>query len=249
MSGAIAVVQARMGSTRLPGKVLRDLCGVTVLGHVIQRLAACPELDGVIVATTDQPSDDAIVREARRHGAGVTRGSESDVLARYFQAAGEHDADPVVRVTSDCPLIDPVVLQQMLKRYRQVRDAKQGIDYLSNTIERTFPRGLDAEIVARSALERAHREARAPHQREHVTPYIWEHPDEFVIEHFRSCVDHSNYRWTLDTEDDWKLLEVIFGSLGRDGRKFDTEDVLRLFAVRPELALINAHVEQKKVRP
>lgn len=248
LSGAVAIVQARMGSTRLPGKVMRELCGVTILGHVIQRVARCPRVGKVVVATTESERDSIIVAEAARHGAGVTRGSEEDVLARYYQAATEHHADPIVRVTSDCPLFDPDLLTSMLEAYGRESAQPEGVDYLSNTVRRTFPRGLDAEIIAFGALERAHREAIAPFEREHVTPYIWQHPGLFRVRHFLGDEDLSSHRWTLDTEDDWKLIRAVFEHLCvRDGA-FTTREVLALLAARPELTALNAHVRQKEAK-
>jgi spore coat polysaccharide biosynthesis protein SpsF len=200
-----------------------------------------------VVATTEAAADDAVVQDALRHGAKVTRGSADDVLARYFFAATEHGADPVVRVTADCPLFDPDVLDGMLQRWRRVRAGGRRLDYLSNTVARSFPRGLDAEIFTYAALEKAHRGATLPHQREHVTPYLWENPQDFAIEQFTSAQDMSRFRLTLDTPEDWQLIESIFEQLGSGGRRFGTGDVLALMQAQPELAAINAHVEQKKV--
>src|SRR6266404_6339190 len=202
-----------MGSSRLPGKVLRNLGNQTVLGHVIERAHRVSGVDEVIVATTIDPSDDAIESESLRHGATIARGSESDVLDRYFQAATGAKSDVVVRITSDCPLLDPDVVSAMLANF--LRDLKSGSppDYMSNGLRRTFPRGLDAEIIRVQALEQAHRDARRPYEREHVTPYIYEHPDKFRIQSYEGGVDLSNYRWTLDTELDFLMLTKIFEGL------------------------------------
>jgi spore coat polysaccharide biosynthesis protein SpsF len=243
---AVAIIQARMGSTRLPGKVMRELCGQTVLGHVIRRVARCPRVNKVVVATTTAEADSVIIAEAARHGARVSRGSEDDVLARYYQAATEHSADPVIRVTADCPLFDPDLLASMIDAFQQATTEKGGPDYLSNTVKRTFPRGLDAEIIAFSALERAHREAAAAFQREHVTPYIWQHPELFEIRHFLGREDISSHRWTLDTEDDWKLIHAIYERLQLPDGHFTTRQVLDLLSANPRLMRLNAHVQQKE---
>jgi spore coat polysaccharide biosynthesis protein SpsF len=238
----VVIIQARMGSTRLPGKVLKALAGRSVLSHVIERVKAAPSVDAVVIATTTAPADEAIVAEAERCGAAAFRGSEDDVLSRYQGAARQAGADVVVRVTSDCPLLDAQVLEAMIARFKAERP-----DYLSNTQTRTYPRGLDVEIFTMAALDRAHREADKPHQREHVTPYLYQHPELFELAGFAHDTDHSNHRWTLDTDEDYALIEAIFDGLVATGEPVTTEAVLAFLAERPELVAINAHVEQKKV--
>jgi spore coat polysaccharide biosynthesis protein SpsF len=245
----VAVIQARMGSSRLPGKVMRELGGKPVLAHVIERVRACNLIDEVVVATTTANADDVIAAESQRMGAKVFRGSENDVLQRYADAARQARADVVVRVTSDCPLIDPTVLSEMLSHFLSEAAEGRGPDYLSNTVDRTFPRGLDAEIFRFAALERASVEATEPHQREHVTPYIWEHPQRFAIEQYKGEDDHSDLRWTLDTEADWRFLTAVFALLRDSGSDVTTATVLQLLDRHPELKSINVQVEQKQVRP
>lgn len=241
----VAIIQARTGSTRLPGKVLRRLCGVSVLGQVIRRVKACRMIGDVVVATTVLPSDDAIEAEAKAFHCEVFRGSEQDVLSRYFEAATAAKADVVVRVTSDCPLLDSTVLCQMLEVF--VRECSEnGVDYLSNTFgKRTFPRGLDVEVFTSAALARAHREATASWDREHVTPYIYNHPQTFVLKNFQCASDLSEYRWTLDTQADWQLIRAIYEGLGVTG-SFSTADILKFLQDRPDLVALNAHVAQKE---
>jgi spore coat polysaccharide biosynthesis protein SpsF len=237
-----------MGSTRLPGKVMMDLCGKTVLEHDLLRVQSARRLDAIIVATTVHPRDNRIVAEARRCGAGVFRGSEEDVLARYYHAALENRAEIVVRITSDCPIFDPALLDVMLERFLEAQRGERPFDYMSNTLgRRTFPRGLDAEIFTFSALERAYNEARQDYEREHVTPYLHQHPEIFKLGGFHGETDNSGYRWTLDTEEDFELILEIYRSLYREGKIFDTRQVLELMAAKPQLAAINAHVEQKKL--
>jgi len=220
----VAIIQARMGSTRLPGKVMKDLCGKTVLAHVIERVrVGC---DNIVIATTE-------------NGAEVFRGSEDDVLSRYYLAAKAAKADLVVRVTSDCPLYDGKLLADMLKYYK-------GEDYLSNTIERRFPRGLDTEIFTFAALEKAHRMANEQYQREHVTPYIYQNPEKFKIRLFKRQPNLSDMRWTLDTEEDWQMILAVYNHLYK-GRIFSTVEVVKFLAKHPEIAKINAHIEQKKL--
>ncbi len=243
----VAIIQARMGSTRLPGKVMKTLCGRTVLAHVIRRVRACPLVDEVVVATTRSPADDAIAREATGCGAGVFRGSEDDVLSRYYLAALERQAATVVRITSDCPLFDPKLLEEMLRRFLSRRQNVPAPDYLSNSLVRTYPRGLDAEILTFQALEKAWREGTEPYQREHVTPYIYQHPELFVLENYGNAEDLSFHRWTLDTDDDFRLIAKIYAALGREDRLFSTDQVLDLLRGHPAWLEINAHVRQKEL--
>lgn len=235
-----------MGSTRLPGKVLRVLGNATVLAHVVRRAQRASSIDGVVIATTELPQDDAIVEAGLPLGVSVFRGSEDDVLSRYYLAAKRAGADVIVRITSDCPLLDSDVLQVMVARFQVLHRSGTPVDYLSNTLTRTFPRGLDVEIFTFAALERANREASDTAEREHVTPYIWRNAGTFRIEQHRNAVDASRYRWTLDTEDDWQLLQRIFARLGGHRDYFTTREVFELLAQDPALAAINSHVAQKE---
>lgn len=241
----VAIIQARTGSTRLPAKVLRILGGESVLGHVVRRAQAVSRIDEVVVATTTALADDAIVAEARRLGVMSTRGSEDDVLDRYYQAAVASGAERIVRITSDCPLLDPGVVDAMIAQFDALAAAGTPVDYLSNTVERRFPRGLDAEIFGFGVLARAHAEARAPAEREHVTPFFYRHPEWFHIAQHAPARDLSQHRWTLDTEDDWRFLEAVFAHLGSQVGGFGTDDVLQLLDRHPEIFQLNAHIEQK----
>ena len=237
----VAVVQARMGSTRLPGKVLKDLGGQTVLARVISRVRRCALLSEVVVATSTDSGDDIILRVCRDLKIEAFRGSEQDVLDRYFHAAQHTKADVVVRITSDCPLIDWEVthhtIQQFLESYP---------DYASNALERTYPRGLDTEVMTASALERAWREACDPYQRAHVTPYLYQNPGVFRLLAVKNDVDYSLNRWTLDTLDDLKFLREIYSRFeNRDD--FSWRDVLALTERDPTLAGINRHIVQKEL--
>jgi spore coat polysaccharide biosynthesis protein SpsF len=238
----VAVVQARMGSTRLPAKVLLDLGGQTVLQRVVERLKRTTSLDAIVVATTTSPSDEPIVKECERLGVASFRGAEQDVLDRYYQAALAAGASSVVRITADCPMVDAEVVDQTTKEFDRC-DA----DYASNVVARTYPRGLDVEVMKMSALERAWRDARAPHEREHVTPYLREHPEMFRLTSLTSATDFSSYRWTLDTPDDLKLLRTLYTRLG-DRNDFGWMDAVALMERDPQLAELNAHVMQKDIR-
>ena len=187
-----------------------------------------------------------IVAESEKCRAKWFRGSEEDVLERYYLAAKEYKADVVVRVTSDCPLFDREVLTQMLNYFNTQRIEGQHIDYLSNALNcRSYPRGLDAEIFTFNALENTFLKANELYEREHVTPYIYEHPEIFTSHSYRWEKDYSYYRWTLDTEDDFKLISNIYSELYKEENIFTTDDVLSLLEGKPELIKINAHVKQK----
>lgn len=237
----VAIVQARMGSTRLPGKVLMDLGGQTVLTRVVWRLRRAHSLAAVVVATSTAPGDEAIMRECERLQVPCSRGSEQDVLDRYYHAARDCNAEAVVRITSDCPLIDPELVDQTVRVF-----LGHGADYASNVFPRTYPRGLDTEIFTRQALDRAWREATEPHQREHVTPYFYEHPELFKLVSTQGTDDYSAYRWTLDTPEDWQLITAIYSRFNNDD--FTWRDALALMQREPQLAQINSQVRQKAVR-
>jgi spore coat polysaccharide biosynthesis protein SpsF len=243
----VAIIQARMGATRLPGKILKQVSGKTILGHMLARVMACRRLDRVVVATTTAPGDDTVVAECEKYGGAIFRGSETDVLSRYYGAAAEYQADVIVRITSDCPLYDPELLARMLAEFERANAQDGRIDYLSNILERTFPRGLDTEIFNRSTLEQAHREAGQPLEREHVTPFIYRNPQRFVLRNYGQPADLSSHRWTLDTEDDLRFVQAVYAALYRRDQLFSTQDVLKLLEARPELTLLNCHVEQKQI--
>lgn len=214
-----------------------------MLAHVVQRTLRCPVINEVVVATTVLTRDDPIIDECRRLGLGNPfRGSESDVLDRYYWAAKQAHADCVVRITSDCPLIDPEVIGEALQLFMRAE-----ADYVSNTLTRTYPRGLDAEVISHDALSRAWREAKERHQREHVTPYLYEHPKLFRIACVETDFDFSELRWTVDTEEDLTLLRAIHERLSRSVA-FSWKDVLNLMWREPELAAINAHIQQKSFK-
>jgi spore coat polysaccharide biosynthesis protein SpsF len=237
----VAIIQARMGSTRLPGKVLKDLCGETVLARVVNRTRRATLLNEVVVATSVQPADDAIVQECGRLSVACFRGDEADVLDRYYRAAEKFSADAIVRITSDCPLIDPEVSDKTIRAFLERHP-----DYASNVLERKYPRGLDTEVMTFAALESAEREARDPYQREHVTPFLYQHPERFRLVSVTGDRDYSHYRWTLDTLEDLEFLRAVYE---RRAEASDPtwQDVLRILEGEPDLAAINEHVKQKTI--
>ena len=239
----VAIIQARMGSTRLPGKVLLDLAGEPMLARVVHRVQRAASLQEVIVATTVQPADDTISQLCAARGWPCARGSQDDVLARYYQAALASQADVVVRITSDCPLIEPDVIDQVVGA---LLAGQPEVDYASNVQPpRTFPRGLDVEVIRFDALERAWREDVDPAWREHVTPYLYRHPERFRIHGVFNAVDLSHLRWTVDTPEDLELVRRIYGYFDDDA--FSWHDVLALLEQHPGWLEINRTVEQKAV--
>lgn len=235
----VAIIQARMGSSRLPGKVLLDLGGCSVLQRVICRVRRASSISAVVVATSDLDSDEVIARECQNLETVCFRGSERDVLDRYYHAALEARADAVVRITSDCPLIDPELIDEVVSLFETCR-----ADYANNCGPRTFPRGLDTEVFTMSALSRAWRDAQRPHQREHVTPYMYENPGKFRLSLMKGTTDYSHYRWTLDTAEDLQLLKSLYAHFdNRDD--FGWREAIQLMESRPELARVNSHVTQK----
>ncbi|WP_035302558.1 glycosyltransferase family protein [Clostridium sp. DL-VIII] len=241
----VCIIQARVGSTRLPGKVLKKICGKTVLEHDIDRLKRVKNISKIIIATTTLEKDNSIVEEANRLEITYYRGSEEDVLSRYYYAAKEINADIVVRVTSDCPLIDSEATEKIIQFYKC---NSEKYDYVSNTIDRTYPRGLDTEVFSFKALEKAFNEAELQRDREHVTPYIWDNSSLFRLYQYKNDIDYSGLRWTLDTIEDFELISSIYNMLYFEkGNKFNMNDIIELYKKNPELKEINKYVEQKKI--
>lgn len=238
MSGTVAIVQARMGSTRLPGKVLAELAGQTMLATVVARIRRARSIDAVVVATSVLPTDDAIVRECDRIAVPVVRGSADDVLARYARAARAHAARVVVRITSDCPLVDPGVIDDV------VAALGDHVDYASNTIERSFPRGLDVEALHADTLFRIDRLARSAAAREHVTALVMEQPTLFRVNQVRAAESHADLRWTVDTPEDLALIRTLYARWPLVAWQPYLE-LARAVRDLPELATANAHVVQK----
>jgi spore coat polysaccharide biosynthesis protein SpsF len=239
----VAIVQARMGSTRLPGKVLQDLAGEPMLARVVNRTCRAKTLQEVVIATTTNTVDDVIVKLCEARGWSWFRGSEEDVLDRYYRAAKKYQADFIVRITSDCPLIDPEVIDQVVQEFLE---RQPEVDYASNTWpRRTFPRGLDTEVMRMDVLERAWREDRNPAWREHVTPYIYRNPNRFRIHNVVSPVDYSAMRWTVDTQEDLAFVRQIYNYFGHD--RFSWREVLKVLEEHPEWVEINRYVQQKVV--
>jgi len=240
----VAVIQARMGSTRLPGKVLKELLGQPMLWHVVNRVHQAKTLAETVVAATNQPEDDAIVKLCERQDWAYFRGSVEDVLDRYYRAALAFKADIIVRLNADCPLIDPHIIDKVIKAH-----LSSGADYTFCGVTGGFPLGLDTEVFNFKILERTFKEAKKDFEREHVTPYIYEHPDIFKINSVKATgkLKHPDLRLTVDTKEDFKLIEAIYQRLYRNGKIFYIEDVIDLLDKHPELTAINAGIRQKKL--
>jgi spore coat polysaccharide biosynthesis protein SpsF len=238
----VAIIQARMGSTRLPGKVLKDLGGESVLSRVVRRSQRAKLIDEIIVATTTEPQDEQIVSESERLGVSVFCGQEQDVLDRYYQAAMKFKADAIVRITSDCPLVDPEVIDKIIGSYLSAK-----VDYASNILDRTYPTGLDVEAIGMNALARAWKEANESFQRVHVTPYIYQNPNLFVLRSVVGDKDYSAYRWTVDTREDLEFARTMYDRLG-NRNTFSWRDALGVLAQNPVLADINRHIHKKALQ-
>lgn len=238
----VVIVQARMGSTRLPGKSLKKILDKPLFGYVGERLAACKEVSQFVIATTTSPLDDPIADYCTAHDIACFRGSEEDVLQRYQGAAEKFHADVIVRVTGDCPLTDPAIVDEAVRLFRSGH-----YDYVSNVIKRTYPRGFDVEVFSKNALEKAASSAVNPSEREHVTPYIHHHPELFRIGDLSCAEDTSFYRLTVDHQEDFELVSKIILELFPKNPYFSLQDVLRLLRKHPDWAQINAHIKQKEI--
>lgn len=239
----VAIIQARMASSRLPGKVLADIEGEPMLARVVDRVRRAKSVDEVVVATTTSQDDIEVVQFCDLREITVFNGDPADVLDRYYQCAKSEKADVIVRITGDCPLIDPDLIDLTT---RALLDADPELDFVANRLpqNRTYPIGLDTEVCSFRALEIAWEEADRPYQREHVMPFIYEHEDRFQIRIIEYEMNFGELRWTVDTTEDLELVRQIYKHFGgRDD--FSWLEVLHLFEERPDFAKINAEVEHK----
>ena len=236
----VAIIQARMSSTRLPGKVMADIAGKPLLERVVRRTRQAKSASLVMVATTDGPQDDVIEEFCEKACTAYFRGSEQDVLDRYYQSAKSVLPDAVVRITADCPLIDPIVIDTVAKIFLE-----SNCDYASNTIEPTYPDGLDTEIFSYKTLERAWKEARLRSEREHVTPYMWKHPQLFRLVNVKNNKDLSKLRWTVDTAEDLEFVRCVYKYLDMLPSS-GMNEVLTLLEEHPELKALNAGFERNE---
>ena len=243
----VSIIQARMSSSRLPGKVMLDIAGQPMLVHVVERTRRAKTIDTVVVATTIDASDDSIEALCAKRGYPCYRGSLFDVLDRYYQAARAYQADVIVRITADCPLIDPAVIDKTVNAFLGSQIAIP-YDFAANRLPppwgRTYPVGLDVEVCTFSSLALAWSEAQLPHQREHVMPFFYDQPQRFRILHVNHPVDYGSLRWTVDTPQDLELVRQIFLRMAGH-QDFSWLDIIELFETEPELARINAESKAK----
>ncbi len=232
-----AIIQARTNSRRLPGKVLIPIIDKSLLAHVIERVKRATLVDQVIVATTTRPEDIAICKIADEAGVDFFAGSEEDVLDRYYQTTLRFGADIVIRITADCPLLDPYIVDKIVRRHLE-----GGSDYTSNTLHRTYPDGLDVEVFSFGALKRAWSNSTLTSEREHVTSYIWKNSKEFQLTNVDNCKDLSALRWTIDEERDLRFVEEVYRHLYRKEGIFYMEDILYLLDKFPYLSKINCSI-------
>lgn len=235
----VAIVQARMGSTRLPGKVLKPLAGRPALWHLIDRLKHSKRLYDIVIATTVNRADEAIVEFCRENNVKWYRGSEKDCLDRWLSAAQHYGMDPIIGVTADCPAIDPVILDEVIREYFE-----KGYDLCGHGGE--FPDGLDCGCFAYWVLEDAWKHARLPSEREHVGVYMGKHPEKYKMGSYERFTGLAHHRWTLDEEADYRFLQEIFGRLYKPGEIFLAQDVLELLRKEPRLMEINAGITRNE---
>jgi len=239
------IIQARITSTRLPGKVLMDIEDKPMLWHILNRLKFSKKLNDIILAIPNTKENDILEEFANEIKVKYYRGSEEDVLLRYYETAKAFKVNVIIRITADCPLIDPKIVDLLIERHLNSK-----ADYTSNVLKRTFPRGLDTEVFNFDVLEKAHREAKENHQREHVTPYIWSQPELFRLQNVEAerKLARSEFRLTVDTKEDLQLMQEIYKHLYKPERIFYTRDVIDLLDRYPKIAKINENIQQKSLK-
>lgn len=243
----IAIIQARIGSTRLPAKVIKTILGKPMFFYIVERIKRVSLIDDVVIATSEEKSNDIIRKLCQEHGINCFSGSEIDVLDRFYKAAKQYKADIVLRITADCPLIDPNIIKKILQIFLESWE----YDFLGLATgagaatekfdKKRFPDGLDTEIFTFKVLENAWNHAISPLDREHVTPYIWKRPEKFRIFTYTSDIDYSELRWTVDNQEDFEVIEAIYKNLYPQKPDFGLEDILKFFEINPILLDKNSH--------
>ena len=241
MKNILIISQARYDSTRLPGKVLLKIQNKPLLWYVIRRLERVKTPNQIIIATAKSPSNKPIIEFAKENGINYYVGSENDVLDRYYQAAKKFKGEIIVRITSDCPLMDPNLIDYGLNMILE-----NAFDYVSNVHPPTYPDGFDIEIFSFDALKKTWNEAKKPSDREHVTPYIWNNPDKFIIGNYENDVDLSNLRLTVDTKEDFILISTLIEKFYDNWSKFTMNDIINYLKENPELLKINSQYNRNE---
>lgn len=239
--GIVIIVQARMNSTRLPGKVMKHVLGKPLLFYLVERLRRVKKVQKLVIATTKSREDWSIVDFCRRHRISCFCGDEKNVLSRYYEAAQAFSASAVVRITADCPLMDPSIIDRVVSVYFQ----NGQYDYVSNTCNRTYPRGMDVEIFSWETLNETFKRALTKSEKEHVTAYMYQNPQKFRLGDVVLKEDLSSMRWTVDTSEDFSFVRKVIESLYPCKKYFTMNDILELLKKRPELKKLNIHVKQK----
>lgn len=237
----LAILQARSSSTRLPGKVMLDLCGQPMLARQIERVRRSSLIDRLVVATSDAQDDDRLEQLCRAIGVDCYRGSLNDVLDRFYQATTLYKAETIVRLTGDCPLIDPMVIDRVVQQYLDSNS-----DYVSNVIKPTYPDGLDVEVFSRAALKQAWESAHKKSEREHVTPYILNNPDQFNLANCAHTEDFSSLRWTVDEPEDFEFVKAVYERLYQSNPSFGMDEILALLANSSELSQLNTRYKRNE---
>ena len=234
----LAILQARMSSTRLPGKVLKPVLGTPMIIRQIERLNASNELDYIVVATSHEASDDALAEALCSAGIDCFRGNLNDVLSRFADCVNEYPAENIIRLTADCPLADPEVIDAVIRQHHS-----SGSDYTSNTLKRTYPRGLDVECFTSEAFSRLQQFELSSQEREHVTMGFYQRPDIFVLENVSDVIDRSGLRWTVDYPEDLAFVREIYSKIYSDMGLFTSEDIREVISQNPDLNRLESDVE------
>lgn len=239
----VAIIQARTGSTRLPGKVLKEIVGRPMLWHVINRVKTAKLVDKLLLATTTREEDKPVIEIAKGFGIESYAGSEEDVLDRFYQAARKCGADVIVRITADDPFKDPVIIDKMVEIFLKNSNKT---DYVSNTIKPTYPEGIDVEVFSFKALEKAWRESSYKFDREHVTTYIWRNPREFRLMNVENEKgDLSHLRWTVDTQRDLDFAREIYKKLYGEEKVFSMDEIVSLLESDPKISKMNEKLDKR----
>lgn len=234
-----AIIQARVGSTRLPNKVFADLCGKPLLWHIINRVSHANKIDHICIATTTNPVDDGLASWVADQKIDLFRGSEEDVLSRYYEAALNFRPDTIVRITADDPFKDPEVIDEVINLFQ-----KEQLDFAFNNKPPSFPEGLDTEVFSMKALETANYQSKDPYEREHVTQFFYRHPEKFKQGNLSCSTDISYLRWTIDTLQDYEMAKKVYNSLYGKKEIFLMKDILDLLQKHPEIQEINSKVKR-----
>lgn len=238
----VVIVQARMGSTRLPGKILKQVLGKPLIQFLIERLERIKLKNSIIVATTTNSKDDILIDLCKKLGISTFRGSEEDVLERFFQAATQSKADVIVRICADSPLLDPLLIDEVIEYF-----LSNSYDYVTTGLERTFPLGMDVEVFSMKSFQSVSEQAKAVEEREHVTPFYYRHPELFRIGIFKAKEDYSKFRWTVDTIEDFEVVSQMLEMLYASHPEFSFSDIIELAKNHPKLQKINSHIQQRYV--